>query len=132
MKAKKCMPWGYYSKERLIEILNLYKDENNVIDMTAFRMEHPGFYSNIHRFFGGVGNALKAVGAVKKARSLSNRRRGKFHQRDGKPYHKTVRDLLARDMIKTFRNKGMSFEMIAKEYGVSREMISSLFGELNS
>ena len=132
MKARKCIPWGYYSKERLIEVLNTYKDENNVIDMTAFRTEQPGFYSNIHRFFGGVGNALKEVGAVKKARTLSNCRRVKTHQRDGKLYHKTVKDLLARDMIKTFRDKGMSFEMIAKEYGVSREMISSLFGELNS
>ena len=123
---------GQIAKKNLINALKTSKDENGMIDMRKFRNEYPKCYASINRLFGSVDEALRFVSAKRTARTTYRKSNARKSERTNQMYQRSVRDLLALDMIDRFRNEGMSFDKIAEKYGVSREMMSSLYSDLNS
>ena len=123
---------GQIAKKNLINALKTSKDENGMIDMRKFRNEYPKCYASINRLFGSVDEALRFVSAKRTARTTYRKSNARKSERTNQMYQRSVRDLLALDMIDRFRNEGMSFDKIAEKYGVSREMVSSLYSDLNS
>ena len=123
---------GQIAKKNLIHALKASKDENGMIDMRKFRNEYPKCYASINRLFGSVDDALRFVCAKRTARTTYRKSNARKSERTNQMYQRSVRDLLALDMIDRFRNEGMSFDKIAEKYGVSREMMSSLYSDLNS
>lgn len=123
---------GQIAKKNLINALKSSKDENGMIDMRQFRNEYPKCYASINRLFGSVDEALRFVGAKRTARTTYRKSNARKSERTNQMYQRSVRDLLALDMIDRFRNEGMSFDKIAEKYGVSREMMSSLYSDLNN
>ncbi len=74
-EALECGGWIKNRENKKKELLNLmrsYVDQNNMIDIIKFRLDHLSQYKSLYQQFGGVAAAIKAGGWVKnKARKVN-------------------------------------------------------------
>lgn len=94
---------------------------NDCFDITKFRVEREKDYMLIPHYFGSVSECMEELhlvkvvsGTVKEGNNL------------------TLKDALAFDQIKSLREKGLTYEEIAKKYGVSKVLVSKMFRVLES
>lgn len=107
-------------KEELIGLIKNYVVED-YFDITKFRLEHEKEYMLIPHYFGSVNDAMEELHLVKIV-SGTIKQGNKL----------TLKDSLAYDQIKTLRDSGMTYEEIAKKYGVSKVLVSKMFRALES
>lgn len=107
-------------KEELIGLIKNYVVED-YFDITKFRLEHEKEYMLIPHYFGSVNDAMEELHLVKIV-SGTIKQGNKL----------TLKDALAYDQIKSLRDNGMTYEEIAKKYGVSKVLVSKMFRALET
>lgn len=103
-------------KQELKLIINKYVN-NNVLDITTFRLENPKLYTSIPYYFGTVTKMLDELGLIKIQKTAGKN-------------NLTFRNRLAYDRISELR-KDHTLEEIANMYGVTRALVNQLFQALD-
>jgi hypothetical protein len=107
-------------REYLKTLMKDYATNNNCMDISKFRKDHPGEYNLLTHYFGGINQAIEECGLV---------RITKAQTKTGKKV--TLRNQLAYDHLVALRST-KTLEEIANMYGVTRPAINQLFIALKS
>jgi len=109
------------AKQRIFESMKPFIDNNNCINLTAFRLMHPKEYGLLPHYFGSVEGALLELELVKVM----------IVKQKGASKDLSFKDKLALDMLNLLRTTE-SFESIAQRYGVTKPLVSQLHKTLKA
>lgn len=105
-------------RRELVDLIMLYTNDNS-FDITRFRKENKKEYSLIPHYFGSINEAMNELHLVKLVTGTV---------KEGNKL--TLKDNLAYQQIKYLRDKGLTFEEIAKQFGVSKMLVSRMYSVL--
>lgn len=94
------------------------------LNISKLRLESPNLYGRVKRYYNSTKDLADCLGVT-----IYRNKKGKESFRDGR---KILRDKLALLFLITCFKQGMTYERIAKRFGVTRQAVCSLYQSLQS